>query len=156
MTHSFILTGINEAAAFGSHDLFDETGEDPDSKYFSLSVRLEHRIKTFHIPGKDKRDITMRTSDIKTDTTGPLWGPITAVQNCVTEDRFELCKDIAEYGGPYEIQWAFGNMTAYCTAAEFSQGAGFPEPPDLFYLDDGSTETAFFGKWTLTFTEYND
>ncbi len=157
----FILTGFNEAAGY----VFDlgNTDEGPDGKYLSLDVHGGHRVQIFHIPGKDKRDITMRTSDLKTPTTGPLWDRITIVQKCVTWDRFKMCRQIFEIGGPYEVAWAFsgsdtgaGMDELYCIDGTFRQGYGHVEPPGRWYLDDGSDVEGFVGEWTLMFCEYND
>lgn len=152
----FILTGFNEAAGY----VFDlgNTDEGPDGKYLSLDVHGGHRVQIFHIPGKDKRDITMRTSDLKTPTTGPLWDRITIVQKCVTKERFDDCKDIFMVGGPWEVAWAFSDSIdqLYCIDGTFRQGYGYVEPPDDWYLDDGSSTPGFVGEWSLTFCEYND
>ena len=161
---NFILKGINESAAAGEIDL--SNNQEPDGKYLSLEVHGAHRVQIFHIPGKDKRDITMRTSDLKTPTTGPLWDRITVVQRCVSLDTFNKCKKIFSYGGPFEVTWAFSGAgdseTAgsidklYCIDGTFRQGAGYAEPDEHFYLDDGSSVPAFVGEWTLQFCEYND
>jgi hypothetical protein len=153
----FVLKGFNEAEEYGPYDL-SNTDTGPDGKYMTLEVHGSHQIQIFHIPGKGKRDITMRTSDVKTPTTGPLYDRITVVQKCVSNERFEACREIYEVGGPWYVEWAFARSVdeLYCIDGVFRQGAGYVEPPGHFYLDDGTSVEAFVGEWTLTFIEYND
>ena len=155
-SHNFRLVGFNESSGVGPYQWWDSDG--PDSKYFSFSIHGSHEIKQFKIPGKDKRNITMRTTDVRTETalTGFLYDRITVVQNCVTQERFQECKTVFEYGGPYTLTCPFGTLEVYCVDGTWTQEAGYPEPPDVYYADDGSTPVAFVGKWDLTFIEYND
>lgn len=158
MPHKCVFKGINEGAAFNGGEPYDFLDPKiPDSKYFNLQIGLEHDFLVKKIPGKMKRHITVRTSDIKIEgSRGPLFSNIEMVQNCVTETRFNKCKELALIGGPYQVDWAFGTMVICVMSATFSQPEGFPEPPENFYsMSNQPDDTAFYCKWVFKFNEYN-
>jgi hypothetical protein len=156
ITHSCIFKGINEAASFGTYDFF-ENDYQPGGKYQSVNIHIAHDIPTKKIPGKGKRHITMRTSDVKTSRTGPLYDKIEMVQYCMLESQHLKCKELAELGGPYQVSWPFSeDMILFCEEADFEQEPGFIEPPDDLYDDDDNPiGPGFYVKWTFHLKEYN-
>ena len=145
------IEGFNEASGFSWKMRADGpySGDILPNKYFTLTYGVRHNIQIKQIPGKNKGDLTMRTSDVKTASTGPLYTGSMSVY-CTTQTEFEKCKQFADLGGPYKIIHAFGDLKIYVSTAEFSQDSGFMEPGTS--LNDDS----FFCTWTYNLIEYRD
>jgi hypothetical protein len=167
ITHSCIFTGIGvDGKKFNGGRPYDFASPDgtpgglttmgPGGKYQSIQIHLANEMPIKKIPGKGKRYITMRTSDVKTDTSGPLYDKISMTQITITQAQHEKCKELALIGGPYDVQWAYGPMKMYCIGATWTQEEGKIEPPDPWYNDKNEEiGPGFYSKWEFEFEEYN-
>lgn len=155
---SCIFEGFNESSGF-FWDLDPNNGMGPGGNYYSLNININHDIPIKKIPGKGKRHITMRTSDIKTPSTGPLLDSIEMVVYCVREEEHLKAQQLAYLGGPFHVTWPYdpAQTDLYCISANFSQEFGFPAPPDMYHdnMTDEENGKAFYCKWTFKLIEYN-
>lgn len=124
----------------------------PDGKYQSAEWSLEHHISVKQIPGKNNKDITIRTSDVYGTKTGPLY-TLSMTQYCVAKPFFDKIREMVQIGGPYKVNTLFGILEMYLTKGTFKQEAGFAEDP--LTIDPDSDIVAAVGTWTLNFQEYN-
>jgi hypothetical protein len=155
----FVVTGFNEASGFEMN--FSKDGKidamhiGPDDKYSSMEFSIEHDIQEKVIPGKGKKNITMRIVDIHSLKTGPLL-KFSITQSTVTKKFWDSILRMVRLGGPYHVTWIFPDIVdMYITKGSFKQESGFAEDPDVIYLDNGSTVQAMVGVWTIEFMEYN-
>lgn len=150
--------GFNESAGF-EWDLAPNNNDGPGGTYSKLECPITHTIPIKAIPGKDKRFITMRTSDVyRQGSTGPLYDDMTMTVFCVLEDQHKKCKEFAELGGPYTVQWAFSdNMNVYCKKGVFSVEPGYYDPSSVWFngLTGQIEGSAFWCQWVFTLEEYN-
>lgn len=157
MGMDFVVKGFQESAGFefnmSQDGRLDGLGG-PDDKHSSIKWTLSHRIQVKEIPGKDRHDITQRTSDVyKRKATGPLW-TMSMIQPCVSDQFFRKIKEMVELGGPFTITCSFDAIDMYITDAEFAMEAGYPEKPEE--TDTGSGIPAMYGVWTIEWREWND
>lgn len=156
-SHTVSFNGFQEGGAYEYNGIDWNNHDGPDSKYMKITVHLSHDVVIKKIPGKNKKHVTIRTSDVKSARTGPLYDKIVMTQNCVTQERHNMCKRLIEVGGPYDVVWPYGeNIKLYCVDGEWTQDEGNTEPPDLFHHWNNENPVGFVGQWVLTFLEYND
>ena len=144
------INGIEEASGF-HYSFQDHLG---GLKYSSITFKLTHNILVTPIPGKGHKDLTVRTTDVKSASTGPLWSASMEVP-CVYEDQVKKMKQMAELGGPYVITCALGTFTMYITDSTFNQSSGFVEPGSSAATEviDGVKRTSFYSTWSFTLLE---
>jgi len=156
----FVVTGFNEAASFGTFNMskagkIDAMKIGPDDKYSSMEFTINNRFQIKEIPGKNNKDITMRTSDKHTSSTGTLFS-FSITQNTVTLTFWDKILQMVRLGGPYKVSWIWPETTDMCILkGSFKQSEGQAEYPDKIYLDNGSEVQAMVGVWTIEFSEYN-
>jgi hypothetical protein len=134
------IKGIEEASGF---------------QYSSITFKLTHNILVTPIPGKGHKDLTVRTTDVKSASTGPLWTAAMEVP-CVYEDQVKKMKQMAELGGPYVITCALGTFTMYITDSTFNQSSGFIEPGTTGAAVEtiaGVKRNSFYSTWSFTLFE---
>lgn len=160
------FTGINEAK--GTDLVLSPGGNEdgPGGTYYSFSIHASHDFQLKKIPGNDKRHITMRTSDVKTASTGPLYDKIGMIIYSVlesadgsgsTQSQFKEIKEFCEIGGPYKAEWAYGNMTICIEDFTFSVEPGYPDPTSEWkgnFKEDKSVPY-MYGKFDINIKEYN-
>jgi len=101
------------------------------------------------IPGKDKKFVTVRTSD-KT-----LW-ECTLTVKTVTDERYQRLKLLCQDGGPYKVISTHEEMTMYITDFRISMSDSDKEPPVREQLENGTKPSSHHATWTIQLLEAND
>lgn len=158
--------GKNEAAGTDLILSPDGTDDGPGGTYYSFSIHGAHDFLTKKIPGKGKRHVTMRTSDVQTANTGPLYDKISMVIYSIlesaegsgsTQSQFKEIKTFCEMGGPYDAKWVYGDMTVCIEDFTFSLEHGFPDSSATWYgnFKEDRSVPYMYGKWDINLKEYN-
>lgn len=156
----FIVTGFQEASSFEEFNMskagkIDAMKIGPEDKYSSMEFSINNRFQIKEIPGKNNKDITMRTSDVHEAKKGTLFS-FSIVQPTVTLTFWDKILQMVRLGGPYHVSWIWPEVTDLCILkGSFKQEMGQAEYPDMIYLDNGVNVQAMVGVWTIEFSEYN-
>lgn len=160
------FTGKNESKGTDLVLSPDGNEDGPGGTYYSFQIHAAHNIQIKKIPGEGNRDITMRVSDVKTASTGPLYDKISMVVYSIlesadgsgsTQGQFNEIKKFCEMGGPYDVIWAYGAMTVNISEFTFSVEPGYPDPSYKWYgnFKEDKSSPYLYGKFDISLVEYN-
>ena len=121
-----------------------------------------HRVSVVNveqIPGKGKKWVTVRTSDVNTDTTGSL-EECTLTIKSVTEIRYIRLHMLCDDGGPFKVRSSHGTFWMYITDRRVTQTESDKEPP-IKEAIEGLSESnlgpeSHHATWVITLLEAND
>lgn len=121
----------------------DPEGPDPGPK--NAEWHLANSVEVKQIPGKEKRSITIRTSD------RVLWECTLTVRS-ITDRRYIDLKHLVEDGGPFVVICNHGRLRMYIVDATITHDEKDKEKP--LTTEDG--EPLNVATWVLRLQEAND
>lgn len=121
----------------------DPDGPDPGPK--NAEWHLANSVEVKQIPGKDKKSITVRTSD------RTLWECTLTVRS-ITDRRYMDLKHLVEDGGPFEVLCNHGHMRMYIVDATITHDEKDKEKP--LKAENGADLNV--ATWVLRLQEAND
>lgn len=110
------------------------------------------------VPGKDKKFVTIRTTDINTPRTGTL-EECTLTVKSITNERYQNLLRLCNHGGPYLVRCYHGTYYMYIIDRTVTHGESDKEPPlkELSESDTGLIEEeSNHATWVIKMIEAND
>lgn len=100
------------------------------------------------IPGKGKKDVTVRTSDGKLDACA-------LTVRSITRERYRQLKLLCDYGGPYKVICNHGSLWMYLTHREITHTDSDKEFP---LREEGADDRPELNvaTWSINMQEAND